>query len=196
MPTSANNVDLTGANTININVAATANNLLLNNASLALTVNSGNSLTVSGNFTLTSGTFNTAAAFPTVTGTVNVANGTVNFTGTGSQTIPAYNYGNLTSSSTGARVLANSGTIGVAGAFTSGTNTYTNAGSTISYDAAGAQTMATFNYNNLTLSNSGIKTFASGTSGIASTLSITGSATANATTNLPVISYNGSTINQ
>ena len=148
---------------------------------------------MSGNLTLTSGTFNTAAAFPTVTGTVNVAGGTVGFTGSGTQTIPAYNYNNLTSSSTGGRTLAGSGTIGIAGTFTPGTNTYTITGSTIDYNAAGAQTIAAFNYNNLTLSNSGVKTFASGTSGIASTLSITGSATANTTTNSSAISYNGST---
>ncbi len=192
VPTSSDNVDLTGAHTININVTAATNNLLLNNASLVLTVNSGNSLTVTGNLTLTSGTLNTANTFPIVTGTVNVAGGMVGFTGSGSQTILAYNYNNLTSSSTGSRTLAGGGTIGIAGTFTPGTNTYTNTGSTIDYNAAGVQTIAAFNYNNLTLSNSGIKTFATGTSGIASTLSITGSATANATTNSSVISYNGS----
>ena len=193
VPTSTNDVDLTGADTININVAAVANNLTLNNAGLTLTVNSGNSLVVSGNLTLTSGTLNTANSFPTVTGTINVASGTVGFTGSGAQAIPAYNYYNLTSSSTGGRTLASSGTIGIAGTFTPGTNTYTITGSTISYNAAGAQTIAAFNYNNLTLATSGAKTFAAGTSGVASTLSITGSATANATTNSSVISYNGST---
>jgi hypothetical protein len=193
VPTSANNVDLTGADTININVAAVANNLTLNNGGLTLTVSSGNSLAVSGNLTLTTGTLNTESAFPTVTGTVNVAGGTVGFTGTGSQTIPAHNYNNLTSTSSGARVLASSGTIGIAGTFTPGTNTYTVTGSTINYNAAGAQTVAAFNYNNLTLSNSGAKTFAAGTSGIAAVLSITGSATANTTTNSSTISYNGST---
>lgn len=193
VPTSANDVDLTGADTININVAAATNSLTLNNAGLTLTILSGNSLATSANLTLTSGTLNTAEAFPTVAGTVNVAGGTVGFTGSGAQTIPALSYNNLISSSSGARTLASSGTIGIAGAFTPGTNTYTVTGSTIDYNAAGAQTIAAFNYNNLTLSNSGVKTFASGTSGIASAVSTAGSATANATTNSSTISYNGST---
>jgi hypothetical protein len=193
VPVSTDNVDLTGANTININVAAVANNLLLNNAGLTLTVNSGNSLTVSGNLTLASGTLNTATAFPTITGTVNIAAGTVGFTGGGAQTIPAYNYNNLTSSSTGSRTLASSGSIGVAGTFTPGTNTYTSTGSTIDYNGGGIQTIATFNYDNLTLSNAGVKTFSAGTTGVAGTLALAGTATANATTNSSTISYNGST---
>ncbi|HYF33246.1 MAG TPA: T9SS type A sorting domain-containing protein [Chitinophagaceae bacterium] len=195
LPASTDDVYLTGANSININVAAAAKNLLLNNTSLILTINQGSSLAVSGDLTLTSGALNTAESFPAVTGTVNVAAGTVGFTGGGTQTIPAHNYNNLTSSSTGSRVLANSGTIGIAGTFTSGSNTYTTTGSTVNFNAAGAQTIPALNYNNLTLSNSGAKTFASGTTGIASALSLTGTATANATTNSPTISYNG-TANQ
>ncbi|HUF50613.1 MAG TPA: hypothetical protein VMN60_07270, partial [Longimicrobiales bacterium] len=138
VPTSADDVTLGGANTININVAATTRDLLLNNAGLTLTVNAGFSLAVSGSLNLTAGIFNTAAAFPTVTGTVNVAGGTVGFTGAGAQTIPAYSY------------------------------------------------------NSLTLANAGVKTFSAGTTGVAATLSITGTATANATTNATTISYNGS----
>ncbi|WP_205943428.1 DUF2341 domain-containing protein [Pedobacter polaris] len=193
VPTSIDDVDLTGSHIININVAAVTKNLLLNNATLILTLTTGNSLTVSENFTLSAGTFNTATIFPTVNGTVNVANGTVEFSGSASQTIPVYNYNNLTSSSTGARALANNGIIGIAGTFTPGTNAYTITGSTIDYNAPGKQTVSAFNYNNLTLSNSEIKTFAIGTSGISSTLAITGSASADALTNTATISYNGST---
>ena len=127
-----------------------------------------------------------------MTGTISVSGGTVGFTGTGAQTIPAYNYNNLTSSSTGSRTLANSGTIGIAGTFIPGTNTYTITGSTADYNASSAQTIAGFNYNNLTLSNGGIKTFSSGTTGTAGTLVITGSATSDAITNNSTISYNGS----
>ena len=43
---------------------------------------------------------------------------TVNYAGSGTQTIAAANYGNLTSSGTGARTLASGGTIGIAGTFT------------------------------------------------------------------------------
>lgn len=107
VPASTDDVDLTGANTININVAAVANNLTLNNAGLTLTINSGNSLATSGNLTLTSGTLNTANAFPTVAGTVNVAAGTVGYTAaSGSQTVAAQGYVNLTISGGGAKTLA------------------------------------------------------------------------------------------
>jgi hypothetical protein len=173
VPTALDNVDLTGANTININVAAVANNLLLSNGGLALTINSGNSLTLSGNLTLNSGTLNTAASFPSVTGTVNVAGGTVGFTGTGSQTIPAYNYNNLTSSSTGARTLAGSGTIGIAGTFTAGTNTYTVTGSTVNFNGAGAQSIAgTPAFNNLTIANTGNTVTSSVNSSVSGDLSV------------------------
>ena len=46
VPTSCENVSLTGANTIDINVAATCRNITLNNASLTLTVKSSQSLTL------------------------------------------------------------------------------------------------------------------------------------------------------
>jgi len=191
VPAATDNVELTGAFTININVAAVTKNLLLNNAGLVLTVMTGNSLTVSGNLTLTSGTFNTAAAFPTVSGIINLSGGTVGFTGSGTQTIPVYNYNNLISSSTGSRVLASSGTIGISGSFTPGTNAYTVSGSTIDFNSSGAQTVPAFNYNNLILDNAGIKTFGTGTAGIAGTLTMAGTATTDATTNSSTISYNG-----
>ena len=71
----------------------------------------------------------------------------------GAQTIPAFNYNNLTSSNTGARTLANSGSIGIAGVFTPGTNAYTITGSTVISTAARPKRCRTFNYNNLTLNN-------------------------------------------
>ena len=93
-----------------------------------------------------------------------------NFNGSGAQTIPAFNYNNLTSSSTGARTLASSGTIAVAGTFTPGTNAYTVTGSTVNFNGAGAQTIPAFAYNNLTSSSTGARTLASsGTVGVAGT---------------------------
>lgn len=166
VPTSTDDVELLGANTIDVNVAAATKSLLLNNETLVLTVKSGNTLTVSGDLMLNAGLLNTEASFPTVSGTVNVAAGTVGFTGSGSQTIPAYNYNNLTSSSSGARTLASSGTIGIAGTFTPGSNSYTTTGSTILFNGA-AQTVPSFAYNNLSVGGTGIKT-------LASNLSITG----------------------
>src|SRR5439155_20252 len=124
-----------------------------------------------------------------------------------SQTIPAFNYDNLTSSSTGARTLASSGTIGIASAFTPGANAYTVTGSTISFNGTGAQTIPAFNYNNLTSTNTGARTpAASGTIGIAGTFTpganaytLTGSTIAyngtSAQTAAGFASYNGLTIN-
>jgi hypothetical protein len=109
VPTSTNDVSLTGANTININVAAAAKNLTLNNASLTLTIQSAYSLTVSGDLTITTGTLNTQASFPTVSGTVSIAGGTVGYTASsGSQTVAAQPYNNLTISGGGTKTLGGS----------------------------------------------------------------------------------------
>lgn len=98
------------------------------------------------------------------------ASADINFNGSGLQTIPALNYQNLTSSSSGARTLANSGTIGIAGTFTPGTNSYTITSSTIDFNGSGSQTIPAFNYNNLTSSSTGGRTLVNGgTIGIAGT---------------------------
>jgi CSLREA domain-containing protein len=110
------------------------------------------------------GTFNPGTATGhTITGN------TINFNGAGTQTIPAFTYNNLTSSSTGSRTLASSGIIKIAGTFTPGTNTYTITGSTVEYNGAAAQTLpaAFTTYNNLTLNNT------AGTTGFAG-LTVTG----------------------
>ena len=107
VPISTDDVSLAGANTIDVNVAGVCNNLTLNNASLLLTVKSGNSLTVSGNFTVTTGTLNTEAAFPAVTGTTTLTAGTVGYTASsGSQTVAVQNYVNLVISGGGTKTLA------------------------------------------------------------------------------------------
>src|SRR5678815_3298314 len=102
-----------------------------------------NNLTISGarganNVTLVNGgtigvaeVFNPIATF--AGGNYVITNNTVNFNGSGPQTIPAFNYFNLTSSNVGARTLANPGIIGIASVFTPGTNVYTIVGSTVSY---------------------------------------------------------------
>src|SRR5439155_15348864 len=80
---------------------------------------------------------------------------TINFNGTGSQTITAFNYDNLTSSSTGGRTLASSGTIGIASTFTPGSNTYTTTNSTIAYNGTTALPLPSgfATYYNLTVNN-------------------------------------------
>jgi CSLREA domain-containing protein len=125
-----------------------------------------------------SGTIGIAGVFTPGTAVGHTITGsTINFNGSGAQTIPAFNYNNLTSSNTGARTLANAGTVGVAGAFTPGTNTYTITGSTVDYNGGGAQTISAFNYNNLTSSNTGARTLAnSGTIGVANVFTPGGNA--------------------
>ena len=147
------------------------------------TLNLGTSLThtINGGVTMTAGTLNGGSSTLKLSGawsgtgaTFTANTGTVEFFGGDSQTIPAVNFYNLTSSAAGARVLASSGTIGVAGTFTPGANAYTITGSTVDYNGA-AQNVATFTYNNLTLSNSGTKTCAAALT-INSDLSLSGTA--------------------
>ena len=136
------------------------------------------------------GTYEVSSSF-TNTGTFTIGTSTFDFNGSGSQSIPAYNFYNLTSSSSGARTLPNGGTVGVAGTFTPGPNSYTVVGSTISYNGSGAQTVAAFDYNSLTLAIAGVKTFAAGTTRIADALTITGSASGDGVTNSTTIEYTG-----
>jgi hypothetical protein len=107
-----------------------------------------------------SGTIGVASVFTPGTNAFTITGSTFDFNGSGAQTIPAFDYNNLTSSNTGGRVLASSGSIGVAGTFTPFTNTYTITGSTIDFDGTGAQTIPVFQYNNLTSSSSGARTLA------------------------------------
>jgi len=93
-----------------------------------------------------------AGTFTPGTNTYTITGSTVDFNGGTAQTIPAFNFNNLTSSNVGARTLANSGTIGVAGTFTPGTNGYTITGSTVNFNGVGAQSIPQFNFNNLTIS--------------------------------------------
>jgi hypothetical protein len=117
----------------------------------------------SGTRTLaSSGTIGIAGTFTPGSNSYTVTGSTVNFNGTNSQTIPAFNYNNLTSNSSGARNLASSGTIGIAGTFTPGGNTYTVSGSTVSFNGSSAQSIPSFTFNNLTTSGSGIKSIAAG----------------------------------
>ena len=108
-----------------------------------------------------SGTVGVAGTFTPGTNAYTITGSTVDFNGAGAQTIPAFAYNNLTSSSTGARTLASSGTIGVRGTFTPGTNAYAVTGSTVNFNGAGAQTIPAFAYNNLTSSSTGARTLAS-----------------------------------
>ncbi|MFT7156984.1 MAG: hypothetical protein ACI8Q1_001999 [Parvicella sp.] len=89
-----------------------------------------------------------------------------------------------------AGLFSGSGTYNVGGDFIN-TGTYSPGLSTVNYNGAGAQDVSSLNYSNLILSNSGVKTFSSGITGIADSLTIVG-ATADAIVNLTTIDYNGS----
>ncbi len=134
---------ITGYNYYNLTTssARTTNNITLVNAG---TIGVAGSFTPSATFT---------------TGGYVITNNTVNFNATSSQTIPAFNYYNLTISgarTTNSVTLANSGIIGIAGTFnpsaTFTTGGFINTGSTLDFNGSGAQTVPAFNYNNLTIS--------------------------------------------
>jgi hypothetical protein len=205
-------VGISGAfapNATNVSYTVTGNTVDYNGA-IAETVVAFNynNLTSSstGSRTLaSSGTVGVSGTFTPGTNTYTITGSTMDFKGSGAQTIPAFNYNNLTSSSSGARTLASSGTVGVAGTFTPGTNTYTITGSTIDFNGSGAQTIPAFNYNKLTSSSSGARTLtSSGTVGVAGTFTpgtntytITGSTinfNGTGAQTVPAFNYNNLTI--
>jgi hypothetical protein len=108
----------------------------------------------------TTGFFNIGGTYNTTGGTVTYANGTVNFNGSGTQTIPAYNYPNLTVSGnrTSNNAVFAAGTIGVSGVYLATasftTGNYVLTGNTINFNGTSAQTIPAFNFNNLTVSGS------------------------------------------
>ena len=109
-------------------------------------------------------TLSTTGSITNITaGTLDAAS-TVNFASSSAQVIPAINFGNLTSSGSGNRTLQASGTIGIAGTFTPGTNVYTVTGSTVSFNGSN-QTVPVFTFNNLTVNGGAgnVTTLAPGT---------------------------------
>jgi HYR domain len=162
-----------GTLTLNINTPVTANlSVIAGIFDLGIfTANrtaAGGALTVSNGATLKIGGSN---SLPTNFASIVLGpTSTVEFEGTGSQTINAVNYGNLVSSSTGARTLVNGITTGIAGSFTPGNNAYATTGSTVDFNGAGGQSVPAFNFNNLTISGArsgATVTLASGTIGVA-----------------------------
>jgi formylmethanofuran dehydrogenase subunit C len=102
---------------------------------------------------LSSTTVRIAGDFYPSTNSYTVSGGTIEFNGSGAQTIPQFNYYNLTSSSSGARTLTSSIVIGIAGTFTPGSNSYTVTGNTVSFNGSGAQSVSAFLFYNLTITN-------------------------------------------
>lgn len=167
----------TGTQTITDAAGETFNKLIINKSSGSVSLT--NNVTVSDSFQLTSGTFAVNSATLTLNGVVTAGgtltsgtSGTVNYNrSSAGQMVLETNYGNLTFSNF-TKTLPSS-TIGIAGTFTSGTAAgHTVTGNTIDYNGAGAQNIASFQYNNLVLSNSGIKTQQSGADTVLGTLSV------------------------
>jgi fibronectin-binding autotransporter adhesin len=73
------------------------------------------------------------------------------------------------------------GTLNIGGNFTITTLTFTPGTGTVNYNATGAQIVGVLTYSNLTLSGTGAKTFAAGTTTVNSVLSMEGTATATVT---------------
>ena len=73
----------------------------------------------------------------------------------------------------------------------SGTGTFIANSSTVSYAGSGSQNIAALSYYNLNLSNSGTKTFASGTTNISKDFTVSDNAIGEASTNSTTIAYNG-----
>ena len=157
------------------------------NSASAQTIVDGNYTNLDGtggNRTVSStGTIGVAAAFTVGVGTYTTASSTVDFNGTAAQSIPAFNFNNLTISGNkgvGAITLINGGTIGVAAIFSvTATNTsYTVTGNTFDYNGGGAQTVfAPFTYNILVISNAGTKTILTATAVTCLTFTINNAAT-------------------
>ena len=127
-----------------------------------ITVGTGASLTIGGGTLGELDVWNNFTNAGNVTGTVN---STVKFMSASSQTIPEANYYNLTcNGGAGARSFSTTGTIGVAGVLTLGTNTYTTAGSTIEFNGTAAQFIplqpTTGFYQNVIISNASTKSLA------------------------------------
>ncbi|MBY0485619.1 MAG: hypothetical protein K2P85_00270, partial [Flavobacteriaceae bacterium] len=175
-----------GSATANLDCASTFNYSSTSSQTVAA-LNYGNlNLTGGVRVLASSGTIGICGAFTTGAGSFTNAGSTIDFNGTGSQTIPAFAYNNLTSSSTGARVLASSGSVAIAGTFVPSTNVYTTTGSTVDFNGTGTQTIPAFpNFNNLTISGargSSIVTLATGTIGVGATFTASATAVTYSTT--------------
>jgi hypothetical protein len=170
MPPTVNNltvnnssgVTLSGATTITtaLTIGSITSNSIFDDGGFQITSTSALNLSNGSAFRL--GSAGTGTSFPAFA-TRNIAVvTTVEYASNQPQTIAAINYSNLTSSGSGARALTSSGTIGIGEAFTPGTNTYTITGSTIDFQKATTQTIPAFNYNNLSNSGNGPRTYPNG----------------------------------
>ncbi|MBB6609466.1 T9SS type A sorting domain-containing protein [Pontibacter sp. Tf4] len=104
------------------------------------------------------------------------------------QLVKSIQYGNLHLQNIGTATFE-AGTARVAGNLVKGTEATVVTPLTIEYNGAGAQLVAALNYNNLTLSSTGAKTFATGETRIAEAFTRTGTMPVDARTNATTINY-------
>jgi hypothetical protein len=182
-PSSATTINLSKPSALDISGGAT---LLTFGTNTNVTVSSPD-VTLTRNITI-DGTWNNGVSVITGTGTVTIngtfrtanPNGffgssntalatgisrifgttaTVDFNGSGAQRINSGGYRNLTVSGSGRTItLSNSAPINIFLAFTPNNNTFITTGSTINLNGTTAQDVPGLNYDNLTLSGSGVKT--------------------------------------
>ena len=140
-------MSLNGGTVTGGNIALNGTGVLLVGSSGTLVMNNNQvsgtgSLTLNGTVTTTKTEGFNGSSTTCVVNTISLSLGsgsTVNYLSGSSQTITAANYGNLSNTGNGNRILASSGTIGVAGVFSPGTGNYTITGSTVSFNGATAQ---------------------------------------------------------
>ncbi|WP_305661861.1 hypothetical protein [Daejeonella sp.] len=118
-----------------------------------------------------SGTIGIAGTFTPGAGAYTITGSTIHFNGSGVQTIPAFNYQNLNATG-GNRILDPVGTIGIAGDFTPGAGSFTIITSTVNFNGLTSQTLPEFTFNDLILSETGVKTLLTGTTLTANTITI------------------------
>ena len=162
-------VTLNAVKTINgaLTIGDLVSNSIFNDGGFQVT--STGTLNLSNGSTFKLGSAGTGTSFPAFGTRIISVGTTVEYASNQPQTIAAINYSNLTSSGSGARTLASTGTIGIGEIFTpGGGNTYTITGSTIDFLKGLSQTIPSFNYNNLSNSGNGPRTY-TGTVGIAGT---------------------------
>ena len=131
------------------NVAASYyNNLTISNTSGTTTLASSGTIYVAGAFT--------PGALPFV-----ITTSTVNFNNTtGGQTIPKFNFNNLTVSNSSGNTSVVADTVGVAGSFTPGSQSFNPSSSTFNFNnPAGTQLIPAFYYYNILFSNSTATTY-------------------------------------
>ena len=137
------------------------------NASAGITISTGHTVTVNADVTASdltiaidgildfsgTGKLSINGDFTPV-GQFTCGTGTMEFNSSGSQTIPALNYYNLTSSNWGQRILDPTGTIGIAGVFTPVNGSYTYVNSTLSFNGTATQDIPyMFDIYNLVIDN-------------------------------------------